>query len=59
MPQTPTPTEPNQRATTVKSLEVIEFSVVCWNNDENKLKILKIKPETKTVAAITLTQTTA
>ena len=51
------PTDPNQRATTVKNQDNIETRVACWEDSENKLKILKLFLETKTVAPITLTQT--
>ena len=51
-------TEPNQRATTVKNQDILESSVDCWKNSGNKLKILKILLEIKTVTPRTLTQTT-
>ena len=51
------PTDPNQRATTVKNQDIAEISVACWKNSENKLKIIKIIPETKTVPPIPLTRT--
>ena len=56
-PQTLMPTDPNQRATTVKNQDITEISVACWKNSENKLKIIKIIPETKTVTPIPLTWT--
>ena len=58
MPQTPVPTDPNQRTTTVKNQYISEINVACGKNKENRLKILKILMETKTVAPMTLTQTT-
>ena len=51
-------TDPNQRATTVKNQDTTEISVACGRNSENKLKILKILLETKTVTPKILTQTT-
>ena len=36
------PTDPNQRATTVKNKDIIETSVACWKNSEKKLKLLKL-----------------
>ena len=56
-PQIQTPTDANQRATLVKNQEPMEMSVACWKTSEQKLKILKIIMETKTVAPITPTQT--
>ena len=56
--QTQMLTDPNQRATTVKNQGITETSVACGKNSENKLKILKILLETKTVTLKTLTQTT-
>ena len=56
-PQTLTPTDPNQRATTVKDPDITEISVACWKNSENKLKTIKIIPEAKTVTPIPLTRT--
>ena len=50
-------TDPNQRATSVKNRDVTEISVACWKNSENKLKIIKIILETKTVTPKSLTQT--
>ena len=44
------PTDPNQRATTVKNQDITEISVACWKNSENKLKILKIIPGKKSAA---------
>ena len=49
------PTDPNQRATTVKHQDTTEISVACRKNSENKLKVLKIILKTKTVALIPLT----
>ena len=40
-----------------KNQNITEISVDCWKNSENKLKIPKIFPETKTVTPVTLTQT--
>ena len=31
-------TEPNQRAISVKNQDIIEISVDCWKDSENKLK---------------------
>ena len=56
-PQTLMPTDPNQRATTVKNQQITEISVACWENRENKPKIIQIIPETKTVPPIPLTWT--
>ena len=42
--QTPTPTEPNQCATTLKNEDNIEISVACWKNREDKLKTIKLVP---------------
>ena len=55
--QTQMLTDTNQRATTVKSQDITKISVACGKNSENKLKILKILLETKTVTPKTLTQT--
>ena len=51
------PTDPNQRATTAKNPDITEISVACCKHSENKLKITKIIPETKTVTPIPLTRT--
>ena len=51
-------TDPNQRATAVKFQEITEISAVCWTGKKNSLKILKIFRKTKTVAPISLSQTT-
>ena len=51
------PTDPNQHATTVKDQDITEISVTCWENSENKLKIIKIFPETKTAPPIPLPRT--
>ena len=40
-----------------KNQDITEISVACWKNSENKLKIIKIIPETKTVPPIPLTRT--
>ena len=50
-------TDPNQRATTLKNQDITEVSVTCEKNSENKLKILKLFLEAKTVTPISLTQT--
>ena len=42
--------------TTVKNQDIIEISVDCWKNSENKLKIFKLSLEIKTVMPITLTR---
>ena len=57
--QQPTNTnaDPNQRATTVKSQSIIGISAACWKNCENKLKIIKITLETKTVTPTPQTRT--
>ena len=55
--QTQMLTDPNQRATTVKNQDITEISVACGKNSENKLKLLKILLETKTVTPINRTQT--
>ena len=44
-------------ATTVKNRDFTKIRVACWKNSDNKLKIIKIILETKTVTPITLTQT--
>ena len=51
------PTDTNQRATTVRNQDITEISVDCWKNSENKLKIIKIILETKTVTPKTLNRT--
>ena len=51
------PLDTNQRATTVKDQYIIEISVTCWKNSENKLKIIKLILESKTVTPITVTRT--
>ena len=51
-------TDPNQRTTTVKNQDITKISVACRKNSKNKLTILKILLETKTVTPKTLTQTT-
>ena len=56
-PQTLTPTDPNQRDTTVKSPDITEISVAGWKNGEKKLKMIKIIPDTKTVPPIPLIRT--
>ena len=56
-PQTLMPTDPNQRATTVKNQDITKISVACWNNSENKLEIIKMIPETKTMPPIPLIRT--
>ena len=48
---------PKPTFTTVKNQDVTENSVACWKNSENKLKIIKIIQETKTVPPIPLTRT--
>ena len=50
-------TEPNQRVTTVKNQDTIKISVDCWKNSENKLKIIKIILETRTLMSIPPTRT--
>ena len=55
--QTQMLTDPNQRASTVKNQDTTEISVDCYKNSENKLKIIKVILETKTVTPILLTQT--
>ena len=51
------PTDPNQRANTVKNQGITEISFACWKNSENKLKIIKMIPETKTLPPIPLIRT--
>ena len=50
-------TDPNQRATTVKNQDITKINVDSSKNSENKLKIIKIILETKTVSPIPLTRT--
>ena len=58
MPQTQTRIDPNKRATTVNKQGITEISAVCSKGKKNSLKLLKMILETKTVAPITLSQTT-
>ena len=51
------PRDPNQRATTGKNQDITEISVDSRKNSENKLKIIKIILETKTVTPIPLART--
>ena len=50
-------TDPKQRATTVKNQDIIQISGDCWKNSENKLKIIKVILETKTVTPVPLSRT--
>ena len=56
MSQIETPTDPNQRATTVKNQDFIETNGDCWTK-KKKLKALKTVQETGTVAPATLSLT--
>ena len=48
MLQTPAPTGPYQRGTTVEKQHVREISVASWKNNENELKVIKkYKPGNK------------
>ena len=58
IPQTRVPKDPNQRATTVKSLDITEISVSCWKDRKNRLKAHKLILATRTVATTTLSSTT-
>ena len=49
-------TEPNQRATTVKSQDIIEISIDCSKSSEIKVKLIKIILETKIVMPIPVTR---
>ena len=55
--QTQMLTDPYQRATTVKKPGYYRNQCRLWKSSENKLKLLKMILETKTVTPITLTQT--